>query len=135
MATIQELQKRLDEKTFDPSKLNDDQRAAVDLAFQSGQLKGYNSVAEVEKERSIGAALIAKEKEKKADPFQTATKGIFPFTGEGVERSDLELAGDVVGSGAVYIKDMPKIVSAFRQEILQQGYGANKLFSICSNKL
>ena len=57
MATIQELQKRLDEKTFDPSKLNDDQRAAVDLAFQSGQLKGYNSVAEVEKERDIGAKL------------------------------------------------------------------------------
>ena len=26
MATIQELQKRLDDKTFDPSKLNDDQR-------------------------------------------------------------------------------------------------------------
>ena len=28
MATIQELQTRLDEKTFDPSALNDDQRAA-----------------------------------------------------------------------------------------------------------
>ena len=58
MATIQELQKRLDDKTFDPSKLNDDQRAAVDLAFQSGQLKGYNSVAEVEKERNIGLNII-----------------------------------------------------------------------------
>ena len=132
MATIQELQKRLDEKTFDPSKLNDDQRAAVDLAFQSGQLKGYNSVAEVEKERSIGAALIAKEKEKKADPFQTATKGIFPFTGEGVERSDLELAGDVVGSGAVYIKDMPKIVSAFARDP-SAGYGADKLRAAATN--
>ena len=77
MATIAELQSRLDNKTFDPSKLNDDQRAAVDLAFQSGELKGYNSVAEVEKERAIGATLIAKEKEAKADPFKTATKGIF----------------------------------------------------------
>ena len=73
MATIQELQKRLDNKTFDPSKLNDDQRAAVDLAFEQGQLKGYSSVAEVEKERNLGALLIAKEKEKKADPFKTAT--------------------------------------------------------------
>ena len=115
MATIAELQSRLDNKTFDPSKLNDDQRAAVDLAFQSGQLKGYSSVAEVEKERNIGAALVAKEKEKKADPFKTATEGIFPFTGEGVERSDLELAGDVTGMAAVYMKDMPKIISEFNR--------------------
>tara|TARA_R100001594_G_scaffold15901_2_gene33040 strand:+ start:1683 stop:4727 length:3045 start_codon:yes stop_codon:yes gene_type:complete len=132
MATIQELQKRLDDKTFDPSKLNDDQRAAVDLAFQSGQLKGYSSVAEVEKERNIGATLVAKEKEKKADPFKTATEGIFPFTGEGVERSDLELAGDVIGSGAVYIKDMPKIVSAFARDP-SAGYGADKLRAAATN--
>ena len=86
MATLQELQKRLDEKTFDPSALNNDQRAAVDLALESGQLKGYTNVAEVEKERDLGAKLIAREKTKKADPFKTATEGIFPFTGEGIER-------------------------------------------------
>lgn len=126
MATLQELQKRLDEKTFDPSKLDDNQRAAVDLALESGQLKGYKNVAEVEKERNIGAKLIAKEKEAKADPFKTATKGIFPFTGEGVERSDLELVGDVAGSGAVYIKDMPKIVSAFARDP-SASYNADKL--------
>lgn len=115
MATIQELQKRLDEKTFDPSKLNDQQRQAVDIAFQSGQLKGYNSVSEIERERSIGAKMVAREKEKKADPFKTATQGLFP-SGEGVERSDLELVGDVAGSGYVYIKDMPKVVSAFTKD-------------------
>ena len=132
MATLAELQQRLDNKTFDPSKLNDDQRAAVDLALESGQLKGYKNVAEVEKERSIGAALVAKEKEKKADPFKTATKGIFPFTGEGVERSDMELAGDVIGSGAVYLKDMPKIVSAFARDPAA-GYGADKLRAAATN--
>src|SRR5210317_832238 len=126
MATLQELQKRLDEKTFDPSKLDDNQRAAVDLALESGQLKGYKNVAEVEKERNIGASLIAKEKEAKADPFKTATKGIFPFTGEGVERSDLELIGDVTGMGAVYVNDMPKIVSEFSKNP-QAGLGADKL--------
>src|SRR6056300_1988384 len=126
MATIQELQNRLDNKTFDPSNLDDKQRAAVDLAFQQGQLKGYKNVAEVEKERNIGASLIAKEKEAKADPFKTATKGIFPFTGEGVERSDLELIGDVAGSGAVYLNDMPKIVSAFTRDP-SATYAADKL--------
>ena len=132
MATIAELQSRLDNKTFDPSKLNDDQRAAVDLAFQSGELKGYNSVAEVEKERNIGAALIAKEKEAKADPFKTATKGIFPFTGEGIERSDLELVGDVTGMGVVYLNDMPKIVSEFTKNP-QAGLGADKFRAAVTN--
>ena len=132
MATLQELQKRLDEKTFDPSTLDDNQRAAVDLALESGQLKGYKNVAEVEKERNIGASLIAKEKEAKADPFKTATKGIFPFTGEGVERSDLELVGDVAGSGAVYIKDMPKIVSEFARDP-SASYNADKLRSASIN--
>ena len=132
MATLQELQKRLDEKTFDPSKLNQDQRAAVDLALESGQLKGYTSVSEVEKERSLGANLLAKEKELKADPFKTATKGIFPFTGEGVERSDMELIGDVTGMGTVYINDMPKIVSEFSKNP-QAGLGADKLRAASMN--
>ena len=36
------------------------------------------------------------------------------------------MAGDVVGSGAVYIKDMPKIVSAFTRDPAAV-YGADKL--------
>ena len=52
MATIEELQSRLDNKTFDPSALNNEQRIAVDNAFKTGQLKGYNSVSEIEKRKS-----------------------------------------------------------------------------------
>ena len=132
MATLQELQTRLDNKTFDPSALNEQQVAAVDLAFQQGKLKGYKNVAEVTKERDIGATLIAKEKELKADPFKTATKGKIPFTDEGVERSDLELVGDVTGSGAVYLKDMNKIVSAFSRDP-SASYGADKLRAAAMN--
>ena len=126
MATLQELQKRLDEKTFDPSKLNDDQRTAVNIAFESGQLKGYKNVEEVERERKIGRTIIASEKEKRDRPFTEATKGIFPFTGEGIERSDLELAGDVTGGGLVYLKDAPKLVEAFTKNPTA-GYGIDKL--------
>jgi hypothetical protein len=93
---------------------------------ESGQLKGYTNVAEVEKERNLGAKLLTREKTKKADPFKTATEGIFPFTGEGIERSDLELIGDVAGSGAVYLNDMPKIVSAFTRDP-SATYAADKL--------
>ena len=70
MATLKELQTRLDEKTFDPSTLNKEQRAAVDIAFESGQLKGYNSVSEIEKERAIGAKMIATEKAREIDLLQ-----------------------------------------------------------------
>ena len=126
MATLQELQERLDKKTFDPSQLDDAQRAAVDLAFESGELKGYNSVAEVEKERSLASQIIAGEKEKKDQPFTVATRGLLPFTKEGIERADLELIGDV-GSGAyVYIKDAPKVTEAFRRDP-KMGYGIDKI--------
>ena len=126
MATLQELQTRLDNKTFDPSALNKEQRVAVDNAFKSGQLKGYSSVSEIEKERNIASRVIAAEKEKKADPFKVATRGMIPFTDEGVERSDLELAGDVTGSAFVYLKDAKKITEAFTRDPAA-GYGADKL--------
>jgi hypothetical protein len=116
MATLQELQKRLDEKTFNPAELNQDQRAAVDLAFESGQLKGYNSVSEIEKERSIASKVIAAEKEKRDQPFTVATRGLLPLTDEGIERSDLELVGDVGATVYQYTKDMPKIVNAFSKD-------------------
>ena len=126
MATIEELQTRLDNKTFDPGALNDDQRAAVDLAFKSGQLKGYNSVSEIERERDIGAKIIAKEKAKRDQPFTVATQGMLPLTSQGVERSDLELVGDVGGAAYIYSKDMPKIVSAFTKDP-QAGLGLDKM--------
>jgi len=116
MATYEELQTRLDNKTFDTSKLNPEQRSAVDLALQSGKLKGYASVDEIERERTIGSKLVAREKEKRAQPFTEATRGISPFSDEGITRSDLELTGDVAGGGLVYVKDMPKIVSAFQKD-------------------
>ena len=129
MATLKELQTRLDEKTFDPSTLNKEQRAAVDIAFESGQLKGYNSVSEIEKERAIGAKIIATEKAKKDRPFTVATRDKLPFTNEGIERSDLELTGDVAGAAYIYSKDMPRIVSAFTRDP-QSGLGIDKMRAV-----
>ena len=115
MATLQELQIKLDNKTFDPSKLTKEQEAAVDLAFEGGQLTGYKNVGEVRRERDIGAKLVAKEKTERAQPFTTATQGIFG-TDRGVERRDLELVGDVGGSLAVLMKDSPKVLAALRAD-------------------
>lgn len=126
MASIQELQKRLDNKTFNPAELNEQQKASVDMAFKQGLLKGYANVGEVEKERNIGAKGVANVKEKKAQPFTTATKGLVPFTNKGIERSDLELVGDVAGGAYVYMNDMPKLFREL-QSNPNQTVGINKM--------
>lgn len=120
MATLQELQQKLDDKTFDPSKLNREQEAAVNIAFKEGQLKGYKDVSEIRKEREIGAALVAKEKSERAQPFTTATQGLTP-SGTGIERRDMELIGDVGAGFSVYLKDAPKVVEALKRG---QSFGA-----------
>lgn len=129
MATIEELQTRLDNKTFDPSALNNEQKIAVDNAFKTGQLKGYNSVSEIEREREIGAKIIATEKAKKDRPFTVATRGMVPLTNEGIERKDLELTGDVAGAAYIYSKDMPKIVNSIIRDP-SQGLGIDKMKAV-----
>ena len=44
---VQELQKVIDEKRLDPTKLNKDQAAVIDKAFKDGTLKGYKGVGEL----------------------------------------------------------------------------------------
>ena len=39
MASVKELQQRLDNKTFNPAELSPQQRDAVDMALQQGVLK------------------------------------------------------------------------------------------------
>ena len=108
MAKIQELQKALDKKQIDTSTLNNDQLNALDKAFKSGELTGYADVRELRMEQGIAAQTLATEKEKQLRPFKTATEGITP-TGEGIERADFELIGDVTGSIVPYILDASKI--------------------------
>ena len=61
MATLQGLQKALDNKTFDPSDFTQDQLILVDELFKSGNLKGYGSINDVIKERAGAAVGVAQE--------------------------------------------------------------------------
>ena len=54
--------------------------------------------------------MIATEKAKKDRPFTVATRGMIPLTNEGVERSDLELAGDVAGKTIYMQKTCQKLL-------------------------
>ena len=115
MATIQGLQKAIDEKSFDPNVLSREQLLAVDELFKSGDLTGYNSIDDLIKERKSAAISIAKEKEKKLAPFQAATKE----AGFEITRADLEAVGDIAGGVFPYIQDKDKLIN-----VLKKGMGA-----------
>ena len=129
MASIQALQKALDQKKIDTSTLNNDQLNALDKAFKSGELKGYDSVRDLRMEQGQAAEALATEKEEQLRPFQKATQGITP-TGEGIERADFELIGDVTGSIIPYVLDSSKISE---QMIRSGGAGTYGLQSTTQN--
>jgi len=129
MANIQALQKALDNKQIDTSTLNNDQLNALDKAFKSGELKGYESVRELRMEQGRAAEALAAEKEEQLRPFQKATQGITP-TGKGIERADFEMIGDVAGSIVPYALDASKISD---QMIRSGGAGTYGLQSTTQN--
>lgn len=122
MATLQGLQKALDTKSFNPNDLTKDQLLLVDDLLQSGQLKGYGSVDEIVTERTGAARAIAGEKQKKLQPFQQATKE----AGFEVERSDLELVGDVSGSAFAFLQDKDKLVNSLKKGLGAVEFGVNR---------
>lgn len=122
MATLQGLQKALDNKTFDPSDFTQDQLILVDELFKSGNLQGYGSINDVIKERAGAAVGVAQEKQKKIQPFQQATKE----AGFEVERADLELVGDVSGSAFAFLQDRDKLVSALKKGMGSVEFGVDR---------
>jgi len=103
MATVQELQNAIDLKKLDVTQLNDQQKGALDVLFQKGDLKGYNNVREIEVEQEAAREIIASKEQQRLEPFQTAT---------GIERRDLELVGDVTGTLIPYVKNKDMLVKS-----------------------
>ncbi len=122
MATIQGLQKALNNKTFDPNDFTQDQLVLVDELFKSGNLQGYGSINDVIKERAGAAVGVAQEKQKKIQPFQQATKE----AGFEVTRADLELVGDVSGSAFAFVQDKDKLVTALKKGMGSVEFGVDR---------
>ena len=98
MATIGEIQKRLDNRTLDPFALTPEQRNAIDSAIDDGILKGPKTGALMEIRRGV-AEDIAQEKRFEENPIQEALdeKGSF-LKG----RPGAVLAGDLTGVAVGY---------------------------------
>ena len=126
MASVKQIQEALDNKALDVRTLNDDQKFAVDALLKSGQLKGYGGINEVAAEQNAAMEILAAQKQKKLQPFETAT---------GIGRADLELVGDVTGSIIPYIKNRDMLVKSLIANNAKAEFGVDQRTIISPEKI
>lgn len=120
MADIKTLQKAIDENRVDTRKLAPEQLQALDQAFKTGELTGYDSAKDYERLINLGALSVGKDKEKRLEPFKSAT---------GITRGDLVLAGSAAGSFVPYYKDLPKLLDTYQKAGFKDVYGVDTRFN------
>ena len=120
MADLPTLQKAIDEKNIDTRKLNSEQLQALDQAFKSGELTGYDSIKDYSRIINLGAAAVAQQKQKRLEGFESPT---------GITRGDFVLAGSAAGSFIPFYKDAPKLVDAFTRAGFKDVYGVDTRFA------
>ena len=120
VASIKELQSAIDTRNIDTRKLSQEQLQALDTAFKTGELTGYEGVEDYQRLIDLGAASVAGQKEKRLKPFETAT---------GVDRGDLVFAGAASGSMIPYFMNRDQIMDAFVQSNFKDRYGVDTRFA------
>ena len=108
MSTLDQLQKKLDDKTLNPDSLNEEQRMVIDALIKSGKLKGP-TMGELSEMRLGAAQEVASEKEFLQDPLKAST---------GVGQPTYELVGDITGSIYPYVANRKKIFKAAKEGTL-----------------
>lgn len=120
MASLKELQKAIDEKRVDTRSLNSEQLGALDQAFKTGELTGYDGIQDYERLISLGARSVASEKEKRLQGFEAAT---------GITRGNFVLAGAAGMSMLPYLKDRDVLLDAFVKNGYKDIYGVDTRFA------
>ncbi len=116
MPTIKELQTAINERNLDTRKLNAEQMQALDSAFDSGDLTGYDSIQDYDRLINLGAKSVAIGKEQKLEPLKTST---------GIERSDLVLAGAASMSMVPYYTNRDQLMKAFVDSGFKSKFGVD----------
>jgi len=106
--TLESLQKKLDDRSYDPSQYSRKQNAIVDELISRGDLQGPNTT-ELSGMRTQAAQKIARQKEFEKDPIATALAAEDSFF---KGRPTAVFAGDITGSIAPYITMREKIYGA-----------------------
>ena len=120
--TLKALQKSLDERTLDPSRLSKEQRQIIDTLIERGDLKGP-TMGELQSQRNFAARDVAREESYLKDPIAAALAAEDnPYFIKG--RPTAELAGDLSGSIAPYLLMRKKIYGAAKSgNLWQKGPG------------
>ena len=71
--TLEELQKKLDDKSLNPDTLSREQRGIIDELIKRGELKGP-TMGELKAQRNLAAEKIARADQFYADPIGSALK-------------------------------------------------------------
>ena len=113
MATLKEIQDAINNKTFDPNKLDRKQRSLVDEAIKRGLITGP-SVGEIEMQRSQAARDVATMEAAEKNPI-----GVYLKQQDSMldGRSEAVLAGDLIGSITPYVTMRKKIFSAAKSKV------------------
>jgi len=114
--TIKELQTAINEKNLDTRKLNAEQMQALDAAFDSGELTGYDSIQDYDRLINLGAKSVAIGKEQKLEPLKTAT---------GIERGDLVFAGAASMSMVPYYMNRDQLMKAYVDSGFKDRFGVD----------
>ena len=108
MATIQQLQEQLDNKSLDPNTLSPKQRKIIDELIKRKKLTGP-TMSQLSDQRKEAAIQIAKEQEYYKDPIATALAEEDSFF---KGRPTAVFAGDITGSIAPYLTMREQIYGA-----------------------
>ena len=135
MATLKEIQDQIDNKTFDPSKLNTRQKQALDEAIKRGLITGP-SMNELQSQRAGAAKDVATIEEAIKNPIGVRLQQ----TGSSLDgRSEAVLAGDLIGSITPYVSMRKKIFSAAKSKVPGDKstglFDRTKMFSNFADKL
>ena len=119
MAALDKVQKAIDEKRIDTRSLNEEQIGALDNAFKSGELTGYESVGQYEKLIDLGAMSVAQGKMKRLKPMESST---------GISRGDMVLAGTVGFGMLPYIVEREALISSYVKNGFKDVYGVDNRY-------
>jgi len=124
MASLKELQSAIDQKQIDTRSLAPEQMEALDQAFKSGELKGYEGAEDYSRLINLGAQSVAGVKQKRLEGMKTAT---------GMERGDLVFYGAAGASMVPYFKNKDALMDAFVQQGFKDRYGVDTRFGNMSD--
>ena len=119
MASLKQLQQAIDTRNIDTRKLSPEQLGAIDEAFKSGELKGYEGVEDYQRLIDLGAVSVAGQKQKRMKPLESAT---------GLTRGDLVFGGAATMAMIPYYTNRDQLMDAFVKSGFKDQYGVDKRF-------